>query len=343
MNDLEIKDALRDLSAHNPLDPPDTTALVARGRRGRRRRRIFAITGAATAVVAVVAATTMLPDLRPGRTGTTTAPVGTPSTATVTPPAAAAKRVPSPYFEAMPGVPYGEAALGTLTKAEATRRCKVRHPRAVGGLDNMLHFRAGQTAGYAVQQADSCLTPGDSRPSAAGRAWLAAHPLPGDDAGLLLNCSLLLWHDIRSWRIVAKDTAPGLHTSFVAASPSGRFAALCNADILGYQGGSDIEIALSNPTADDIGLTPFELLRYIGTYGSACYVYRHGCNGYLTYEASRTDREVTKLVFTLKDARHEIAVNDGWYALAWDNPAAKRFAGSHLTAFDKDGKVVYQR
>ena len=340
MNDLEVKDALRELSAHNPLDPPDTTALVARGRRGRRRRRIFAMTGATTAVIAVVAATTMLPDLRPGRTGTTTAPVGTPSTASAP---AAAKRVPSPYFEAMPGVPYGDAALGTLSKAEATRRCKIRYPRAVGVLDNMLHFRAGQTAGYAPMQADSCLTPGDSRPTAAGRAWLAAHPMPGDDAGLLLNCSLLLWHDIRSWRIVAKDTAPGLHTSFVAASPSGRFAALCHADVLGYRGGSGIEIALSNPTADDIGLTPFELLRYVGTYGSACYVYRHGCTGYLTLEASRTDREVTKLVFTLKDARHEIAVNDGWYALAWDNPAAKRFAGSHLTAFDKDGKVVYQR
>lgn len=336
LSDDDLAGALRGLDPRDPLPPIDSATLITRGHRGIRRRRILAGTGSAALVAAIAVSASLLPNLNSARTP----PVATSPSATAT---SAAVRTPSPYLAAMPGVRYGDAALGTLTNAEATRRCKVKYPTAPGALTNMLHFRAGQNAGYAVPQPHSCLTPGDSRPTAAGRSWLAAHPLPGDDAGLLLNCSLELWHDIRSWRIVAKDTASGLLTSFVAVSPSGRFAALCHASVLGNEGGSGYEIALSNPTSDDIGLTPFELLRYVGTYGSACYVYGPRCTGYLTYESNRTDREVTRLLFTSTGASHEIAVTDGWYALAWDNPAAKRAPGSHLTAFDKDGKVLYRR
>lgn len=337
LNDDDLAEALRRLEPGDPLPAVDPVALVTRGRRGIRRRRILTSTGTAVLVAAVAVSATLLPDLNSAETP----PVAvSPST---TPASSAAVRVPSPYLAAMPGVPYGDAALGSLTNAEATRRCKVRYPNAIGGLDNMLHFRGGLTAMYAKPQVQLCLTPGDSRPTAAGRAWLAVNRLPDDDAGLLLNCSLELWHDIRSWRVVAKDSSPGLITTMVAISPSGRFAALCRTTANGGQGGTGLGIALANPTGDDVGEPTMEYLRDIGTYGSACPTFGVGCTGFVSFEANRTDPEVVKLRFSSASGTHEIAVDDGWYALAWVNAAATRGPSSHLKAFDKFGKVVFQR
>jgi hypothetical protein len=341
LNDDELAEAVRRLEVTDPLPDIDPATMLDRGRRGVRRRRLLASGGTAVVVAAVAVSAAILPDL-----GSADGPPA------ATSPAPTKTRAATPTFlEPMPGVPRGEAALAVVGKAEVTRRCEIRNPGR-GALENAVKgaYRGGLSLPYVtppqtVDLPGLCAVPGDSRPTAAGLAVLRSNPLPRDNAGLLRNCSIDLWHDLRSWQIVAKDAAPGLVTSLVALSPSGKYVAHCRSTADGSDGGSGAAIY---PTHVDPGGRPvpsaMDQLQYLGGQGTACPVFGARCTGWVAYESGRTDPKVAKLRFTSKNGRaHDVTVRDGWYALAWNDTAPGTGPGGQMTAYDKHGKVIFQR
>jgi hypothetical protein len=339
LNDDELADAVRQLDVSDPLPAVDPAVLLARGRRGVRRRRTFAAAGTVVVVAAVVASAAALPDLG---SGNSRPPVAGPSSQTASP----------AYLQPMPGVPRGEAALAEISRAEAQRRCAVQTPNARGEMERSKVYRGGFTIGYwkpgeMVPLPYRCAIPGDSRPTAAGLAVLRSDPLPRDDAGLLRNCSIALWHDVRTWRVVAKDTAPRLVTSLVALSPSGRYAAHCRSTAGGTYGGSGTAIYPTDAEAAPSGRpTPSKMdqLRYLGGAGSACPIFGVRCTGWVAYESGRTDEKVAKIRFTSKNGRtHDLTVRDGWYALAWNDTAPGAGPTGPMTVYDKNGTVIFRR
>ena len=219
-----LKDALTEHADADHTPHLDLDAIVRTGDR-RRRRRQGALTGlvAAAAVVALVATMVPRPDAR-----TPEPPAGSPGRTTA-----------APDFTPLPGVPPGDQALADLGNAEVVRRCLLRGTR-VWPDDQRLGI-APQSTGLTVitnkvgERPRLCTIPGDSQPSAALVAAAAADPLPADDARLLRNCAVKIWHDLDGWRVLAKDTQPGVGTNLVALSPSRRFVLRCTLTARGQE------------------------------------------------------------------------------------------------------------
>lgn len=339
LDDDELVGAVRRLEPRDPLPPVDPAALIIRGRRGLRRRRVLAAAGSATLVAAVAASAALLPNLGDGEQAPAANSTGTPG-------ATAAK---PGYLRPVPGVARGEAALGQLSRTEAERRCKIANPSG-GRLSGVMKgwLRGGARVPYVdatgrAGDPTECAVPGDSLPTAAGRALLRSQPLPRDDAGLLLNCSLRLRHDLRSWRIIVKDSVPGIVTTLIASSPSGRYVAKCWVTADGSDGGfgTGIGPADPEPVHPKPGLpSPLEQLKYFGNSASKCPVFGARCRGSVHYDTTRTDPRVTRIRFRSTTGHHEVAVHDGWYAVAWNDRSGHIGFGSHLTAYDKNGRVL---
>ena len=335
MNDLEVKNFLQEVSADNPLDPVDTTALLARGRRGRRRRRITAWTGAAAAVCAVAVGAATLPDLG---ARTDDAP---PAATSAGPPT-----VHSPGFVRLPGVPDGEAALGEAASGdlllhEALARCRLRNPQIPDDLTNAL-VGVGRVVHYKPRdpRRDSpiCIVPGDSRPLPATVAAAQADPLPATEAGMLRNCSVLMWHDLTGWRVVTSERVPGLQLNMLAMSPSGRSIAMCKLKpgVYDEQVTNTTEGIFSAETYWETSLS------HVGDYGyQTCTERSLPCVGWMADNVGRVDSRIARIRLTARNGRtHDIAVHDGWFALAWGDGDGKGQPNARLEAFDAAGRRV---
>lgn len=322
----------------------DPAPIVARGQRAVRRRRILAAAGAAGLVAAVAVTASTVTSSAPPVVGTTpTVPV-----------------LAGDVLDPMPGVPGGEAALARIPITEAQRRCNLRYPGA-GKLNAGLPvaaYRGGSAALYAGDSPmgtatgtnrQECEIPGDSRPTAAGTALLSTDPIPADTAGRLRNCSVRLWHDLRSWRILTSDEEPGVQARLLLASPSGRYLANCLLSPpptgLAARTGHDIGYISEASPPPDGGPTPNipgYPLSVAFTAGSECGGSNLQCTGWLRSEAGRAGKNVVRIVLTsTTGATHEINVVDGRYVLVWADPGGSTLGG--VRAYDANGKVVYQR
>lgn len=330
----DVRDWLHGTAERTPLRPLDSARLLERGRRGRLRRRLFASAGATATVAAVAVAATLLPDLN----GTDrVAPAASP-----TPSKTATQR--SGDFTPVPGVPHGEAALAQLSTEEATRRCLIRYPGIRRPLDSIF-LRTGFPVRYtpAIGQRDqSCTIPGDSRPSAALVAAAVADPLPSTPAGILRNCSVLMWHDLTAWRVATFDRQPGVQLIAVVLSPSGKHVANCHLTPEGYRGTANYGTGVSGTWATaTYGRQELEHFGGQGTQrcadsGSS------NCMGWQYYDAGRVDSKIARIRVTAKNGRaHDIAVRDGWFAFAWADGNPSGGPDPTVMAYDAKGRQVF--
>jgi hypothetical protein len=322
------------------MDPLDTAKFLARGHRGRRRRTVLTA-GAAIGGVAVIALTaSLLPSL--GVAGKQ--------------PDVAGDRGPVSMFEPVPGVPRGEAGADQpVTKAEAARRCALRHPeekRPLLGGDT----ESGRSVSYDIKTGEkaevrSCKVPGGDKPSAALVAAAAEDPLPTSAAGQLRNCSVQLWVDLTGWKVMSSDQSKRLgRTILVAVSPSGRKAVACELGPTppsGREGTSNsMFVTLDSLDHGDPILTPAKGSRHatlLVASGGGSYCPGTPCAKQYSYTGwGRVASNATKIVLQLGPSRvHEIPVNDGWFAITWLSPGnANQTSKPKLTAYDKAGKVV---
>jgi hypothetical protein len=353
----EARGVLRTLVEREHFEPIAPAPMLDRSRRTRRRRRWVTGGVAVAAVLTVSMGATLLPDLGEQSRGAEGA--ASPTTAD------------QPPFMPLPGVPRGEAALvgsgreGSLSAAEATRRCRLRYPGERFALDSSAAqtLRTGRI--IQVHRGDKrlieCQVPGDSRPSAAVVAAAAADPLPASDSGLLRNCSVQMWHDLTSWRIVARDRDPAGQVILIAVSPSGRYRADCHLATgpLTTFDGRDSGIRPTAPyAAEKRWGTPEQLrqmaLEHLGAQGSQTCGIQQGfqtvtrleCVGFVYHETAQIPQNVARVRFTAKDGRtHDVTVGeDGLYAFAWTD-GSTRVGGLNLTvtAYDAKGNVVWPK
>lgn len=360
MNDPNIDQLAEEigrLQLTDPMPDPDPAALTARGRRGLRRRRAFGATAAAAMVTASVVAV----NLTTGGLSNGTPAVGTsPSVMPVTidpdaPPSmplpAVPKRTPvhlaaDEVLTPMPDVPADDAALELVSAAEAKRRCNLRDqdgrkmanviPQALRG-GNEVSYWGSDPTGSSNQDPTQCLIPGDSKPTAAALAALAKDPVPVDTDEKLRNCSVLLWHDVRDWRIVASDEAPGrAAASLKLLSPSGRHMASC-------------KLTPRKPKrSPGMGIWPTalrgadQLKHVLGAGGCRTFDHNLDCREVLYQETGRVRADADRIEVTSQSGdTHQVQLWQGWYAVAWA-PADNKPLGT-LKVYDAAGKVLYQR
>lgn len=325
-DDQDIRGQLRRMASGHPLGPMDSGLLLDRGRRGKRRRRWAATGGGTLAAVSVVAlVATMAPRLD-ARTTDVPPPASSPGRTTA-----------APDFTPLPGVPPGDLALAKLGNAEVARRCLLRGTRLWP--DDRRFGIGPQATGLTVitnkvgERPRMCTIPGDSRPSAALIAAAAADPLPADDARRLRNCAVKVWHNLTGWRLVAKDTQPGVGTNLVALSPSGKFVLHCT---LTARGQSLMDIGSIRPIS---GSPPGRMTQPPIAGHQTCGG-PQACIGYLYSEAGQVARYVARIRLTASNGRtHDITVNDGWYALAWANGDPEDVELT-VTEYDAAGRVL---
>lgn len=360
MNDPTIETLAEEigrLQLADPMPDPDPAALTARGRRGLRRRR----TAGAAGAVGLVAAAVVAVNLTAGGMSNGTPPVlSSPSVAPVTidpeaPPSMPLPSVPkrTPVHLAadevltpMPDVPAGDAALEQVSAAEAKRRCNLRDQDG-RRMANMIPeaFRGGREVSYggsdptgsSNQDPTQCLIPGDSMPTAAALAAVAMDPVPVDTGEKLRNCSVLLWHDVRDWRIVASDEAPGrAAASLQLLSPSGRQMADCKLTPRKPKRSLGMGIWATALRGAD------QLKFVLGAGGCRTYDHNMDCREVLYQENSRVRADAARIEVTGQNGdTHVIRPWQGWYAVAWTPADNKPFAS--IKVYDAAGKVLYQR
>jgi hypothetical protein len=356
----QLAEEIGRLQLTDPLPDPDPAALTARGRRGLRRRRAFGVTAAAGLVTASVIAVS----LTAGGMSSGTPPVlSSPSVTPVAPVTIDPKAPPSmplppvpkhtpvhlaadEVLTPMPGVPAGDAALEQVSSAEAKRRCNLRDQDG-RKMANMIAaaFRGGAKVPYwgddptgaSNQDPTQCLIPGDSKPTAAALAAVTMDPVPVNVDEKLRNCSVLLWHDVRDWRIVASDEAPGrAAASLQLLSPSGRHMADCKLTPLKPKRTPDMGIW---PTALR-GADPLKFV--LGAGGCRVLDHNMDCREVLYQENGRTSAAAARIELTGQNGdTHVVRPWQGWYAVAWAPADNKPLAS--LKAFDSAGKLLYQR
>jgi hypothetical protein len=272
---------------------------------------------------------------------------GTPPVATVQTKATQAAKL----FDPVPGVQSGEAALGRISKAEATRRCKLRHPDGGPLMDQWGGLRGGGRAMYdrmvgTPGPLTHCVIPGDSRPTSHAVSLVNGDRFPASDAGKLRNCSVRLWHDITGWRILTSEAEPGELMNIIAVSPSGRYVAGCSliknsaADGLA---GTSIWLTRTPPelqlpeerNSDPLEHFPVAGLQTCGGPGQKCI-------GWLHDEIGRVkDPRIARIRVEKPNGRvHDIKVVDGWYAFAWGDRDPKGQPNAKVTTYDAAGKVI---
>ncbi len=311
MDDERVVGAeLERLAANDPLAPIDPHAMLTRGRRSRRTRRLLGAGGGVAAVALVAIGATLLP-------GSATPDV---------------EVAGSPQFSAVPGVPRGEAGTGVeLTVTEANRRCALRDPEVNRPLRANPRWWAGRLAMFDLKRGDRaaiCMVPGGDKPSAALIAAARRDPVPTTTAGQLRNCSVGFWTDLTKWRVLASDVEPGVASSIVAMSPSGQSAVEC---VLLAK--TKHEAARMHPNSQ-IYRAPFKQLTF-QQFGKM----PAGQGTGVRAAAGRMSSDIVRV--TIEQAgsgRHEIKVNDGWFALAWLN-AKPSGVGLSIIGYHRDGST----
>ncbi|MFC0627154.1 hypothetical protein [Kribbella deserti] len=236
-------------------------------------------------------------------------------------------------FTPLPGVPQGDAAVGDrLPPKETARRCRLRYPDFDGHLTASFN-----RPGFSDMMATThgwCTVPGGHRPSGALIEAAAKDPLPADPAGQLRNCSVLMWHDLTKWKVVATGRVQNYRAEVVALSPKGDKAALC---ALGE--GSEEQSGIWRSSILFVNTT----IRMGQTGDQTCSAGRANgaCLGWVTYDSGHVDKSVAKLVLrSTRGKTHEVPVHDGWYAFVWAEGSKPGAAGITATAYDKSGKEV---
>jgi hypothetical protein len=325
----EIGAELQRLANGDPLAPVDVTGLLERGRRGRRRRRIAAVSGLAAGVAVIAVGAALVPGI--GSAHRESEVAGT----------AAA------LFTPVPGVPQGEAALGKITQAEAERRCTIRygarpldkfHPSVYRATMAIMSPLPGKKNSYG----ESCVVPGDSRPTAAALAKVKADPAPQTADGQLLNCSVQLWHDLTKWRVVSTepgDTGNGRVLRMLAVSPTRSSAATCDLPLSGQAMPLLKSSTPSIRTAQDESL--MSLSGVAVNEGSGQIGCKSNCTGWTYTNYGRVDPAITRIHFkTASGATHDLTVANGWYVLFWSNGDPKSRRAATLTAYNASGHLL---
>jgi hypothetical protein len=337
------------------------------------RRALWRGLGAVLAVAVVVAAAAVLPQaFDDGDAGSTVSPSAgaLSSTASVSAEPAMAKP--------MPGVPRGEAAVEPIGKAEAMRRCRIQASVVLGrdippfidflsglSLDSDDPYWPGETA-YADlgERGFFCTIPGDLVPAEADLVGADEQAIATDPQALLRRCSTMLWHDLRGWRLAASSVQTGVMAAVVAVSPSGKFAAHC------YLGGKAVRRPASGSTVFESHLTtarypPNRLRDFVSVHEAGyfqevydtCAMSGVQCAGQLFVETRRLPLNVTRVrIESVRGGPNhpldmtapgpvtgpttEVAVRDGWLAVAWADGLRTRCGRAEVTAYDARGRVV---
>lgn len=336
-DDKELGAELHRLAGEDPLEPIDSQQLLTRGQRGRRRRRGLLSAGLAATVAAGLVGASLLPDI--GQAGRDGDPI---AGDTATP-----KAVPD--FTPVPGVPRGDAAI-EMTQKEAERRCGIRTGVTRKLANYMPPFKVGEPVGNAVAGDPApgphkCIVPGDSRPSAALIAKAVKDPMPADKAGQLRNCSILFWHDMSDWKVVATETLKGNRTILIALSPSGRYVAMCELEPK-FDPNYGPPMVGSGTMSYRTSLVARNNLVHFAQAGSrgdpmGCTA---NCVGWVYRDSGRVASNIVRISLTAPNGRtHDIKVVDGWYVLSWANGDPQSRNGGTVKAYDKNGNVVISR
>ncbi|GAB3939733.1 hypothetical protein GCM10029976_056420 [Kribbella albertanoniae] len=337
MDDERVVGAeLERLAANDPLDPIDPQAMLTRGRRSRRTRRLLAGSGgiAAVAVIALGASALAGPT-----TATPQPDVASPQTTTST--------TADPDFTAVPGVPRGEDGAGAkLALAEVNRRCSLRNPDVDRPVRPAApNLQSGTTVQYDLQKGDhaaNCTIPGGDRPSAALVAAARKDPVPKTVADQLRNCSVHFWTDLRNWKVLTSDLQPGLASALVAKSPSGKSIVTCILEVTPYEGPQLSPDSRIIRTASTGRNTFSEVFTTIPGGQRGCSPTTHDkCTGWLYTQTGRMPSNVARVrIEPIAGGRHDITVNDGWFAVAWLSSDSQARPDAKATAYDKDGQVL---
>jgi len=331
MDDERVVGAeLNRLAATDPLDPIDPQAMLTRGRRSRRNRRLLGAGGVVSAVAAVAVGASLLPG----------SAVSTPEPNVASP---SQKTAVSSDFTAVPGVPRGEMGSGNqLALKEANRRCALRYPEVKRPIQSVPNWYAGMAVPFQLQKGDrfaECIIPGGDKPSAALVAAARRDPIPATAAGLLRNCSVQFWTDLTNWRIIVSDTQPGLAAALVARSPSGKSTVTC-ALMLTREHEPYLGPASRMLRTNVVGRNTFGEA-FMSPSGGQQNCSRNKCDGWLNVSTGRIPANIAKIrIEPVSGGSHEIAVREGWFALAYLAPDPKGRPDAKATAYDKAGKVL---
>ena len=341
----------------------DAERLIAGAERRRRRRTAGGAVLVATLTAAVIGAVTAV-----------TGPVQSPQQgaddlpATQLAPSSPQRGAPGPgqrvdYVDPLAGVPAGDAALEQISWTEVKRRCALRGADAED-LEQIYPpvFRAGLVVTYPlgdprsepVGAATGCLIPGDSKPTAAGRAAYQANPIPTDRASQLGNCSVVLWHDVRNWHVLAAAQEPGIEARLVLRSPNGRRIAWCRLTSRSFGPWSEAEMLRDmniypKPTRPPGPAPDSHEFSYAGSCEQlASTRVMPPCTGWLVAAFGRIRTDAVRAVLTSRTgARHEVTVTDGWYAVSWLDPFPRPDPIDRpdlgVTLYNAAGEVIYRR
>ncbi|MEV6269816.1 hypothetical protein AB0L64_21795 [Kribbella sp. NPDC051936] len=334
----EISAELHRLAESETMQPLDTTELLARGRRTRRHRKLLGAGGAVAGVAVIALGASLLPNLssadnQPGIAGN-----------------------PPDRFEAVPGVPRGEAGADQrITMAEAQRRCELRNPDEKRKLADTKGARSGHPATYDVKVGDKknhCIVPGGDKPSPELVAAANKDPMPKSIAGKLRNCSVLAWVDVTGWQVVASDESRTLgQAEVVAISPIGHKVMECSLQTnvpfaTGLQGNTTFA-TLTNLTSSDPQLNPAVKSGRTDMYaggGSSGPCTAGICKGWGMSGWGRVGSKdaVTVRLRIANGPVYQVPVGEGgWFAFTWKSSAVhQEKTYPKVAAYDKAGKIV---
>ncbi|MFB6721576.1 hypothetical protein ACFCV3_15485 [Kribbella sp. NPDC056345] len=344
-NDPEVSAQLHRVAEAEPLPAFDTSAVLTRGRRGLRRRRLLGASGGIAGVAAIALAASLIPNL---------------SSAGQDPGVAGAE---SSQFEAVPGLPHGEAALFVdVTHEQAQQLCDLRYPGQHQKLKSSARtHRVGSKPSYEMPKLPAkarrfCQIPGGDKPSAKLVAAAAADPLPKTAAGQLRNCSVQTWVDVTGWRIMAADRSATLkQAQIIAVSPSGRSMIACSLDSRGGPMGDMTNTLFSRlqapePDRDPI-LAPARGKKWAemfaaGYGGGPCDSSTKKCGKGSATAWGRAPAETATVEVSLHGKSYRTPAKDGWWASTWaiephtwtGDPKKPEYPV--YKAYDKNGKFL---
>ncbi|GAA1681290.1 hypothetical protein ACFTSF_34120 [Kribbella sp. NPDC056951] len=340
-NDPEVSAELHRLADAEPLAPFDTTAVLTRGQRGVRRRRYLTVGGSIAGVAAIALAATLLP----GNSQAGEPPV-------------AGEQKKEVWFEAVPGVPRGEASVGQrLTAAEANRRCGVKFNDPKIKLSTPYD---GPFSGQALtpkpevgQRMLTCIVPGGDKPTQALLDQVKKDGVPKDPAAQLRNCSVQAWVDMTGWSVKATTRSSRIEKGYgeiaqamvIAVSPSGRVAIACEIGDRSIEGGhmrnGTTLLVLDKLRYDSNILTPATKTQP-AQHWTGNNIGGNAEGGYDPVAWGRLNGGVTRIQLRMDDkTKLDIPVTDGWFAYCWETgPTKAPMKSFTVTAYDKDGKVV---
>lgn len=337
----ELRDRLDAATERAGFGPSDPAAAIAAGTRIRRRRT--AVAGIGTAAVLAVAAGTGAALLR--------GPVEEPSPefgdtgdrAPVVAPGGPRDGYPDlvvsaqgrrsvfitgfgwPIAGQQPvSTPDGEVAFPPIGRLDAESMClpmlRQAAPSVPGGawhhsgawIDDF-PSRAGLVSTFGAEHGGrsyqaSCTLPGDFTPDV--RPDLDEVPAPGDSAAILDQCGYLGHVDVGAWQVAATSAADGTLAAALVA-PDGTFARCVLSEAEGQR-----------------------LVQVSALDTDGAYFYR-ASGGTLTL-VGRAEPDVARLTVEAGGARHDVAVEDGYYAAVI--PGAGEPGA--LTAYDDEGSDI---